>query len=362
MKIIISGYYGFDNIGDEAVLKCIVDEIKNRGINDITVLSNSPNYTSQTYGVKAVNRNSFKDIYKGIKRSDILLSGGGSLLQDVTSSKSLWYYLIIIFLGKLLRKKVYIIGQGIGPINSRFNRWLTKKILNRLSGITVRDQYSKRYLEELGVTKNIIVSADPVVNLTVYKDDGIKAAKEKDGIELDSPYAIICVREWDNSELSRVELARAADSINEEYGYKIVFLPFYYKKDYEESDRVATYMKMPYEILSEKYDIDEMISIIKHSKLLVGIRLHSLIFSFIALTPFIGISYDPKVEGFLKAIGETDIIYIENFTSEQILKKVKNIFNNEEKYIQNLEDNLKKLRELSKENFDMIIKTNNFEV
>ncbi|AEM79430.1 polysaccharide pyruvyl transferase CsaB [Thermoanaerobacter wiegelii] len=363
MKTVISGYYGFDNIGDEAVLKCLVEGLKERGITDITVLSNKPDETSKKYNVKAVNRNSFKEIYKALKQSDVLLSGGGSLIQDKTSSKSLWYYLGIMLMGKFLRKKVYVMGQGIGPVDKKFNRWLTARILNKVDGIAVRDELSKEYLKQLNVKKDVVVAADLVLNFSGGNNREIFGKiLEKEGIDLNSAeYVLICTREWGNSELSRVELARAADFIAQDYGYKIVFLPFYHE-DIEESDRVATYMKMPYEILTGKYEIEEILSIIRSSSLLIGVRLHSLIFAFISLVPFIGISYDPKVEGFLKSVDESSAGDINSFTAEDILKKVSSILQQKEEYINNMSKHLNELKERAKKNFDILFEHNKFEV
>lgn len=351
MKVVISGYYGFDNIGDEAVLKCIVDGLKEKGIERITVLSNDPESTARQYNVTAVNRNSLREIYSAIKAADVVISGGGSLIQDKTSSKSLWYYLGVMIIGKLLRKKVFIIGQGIGPIEKKFNRWLTSKILSKLNGITVRDELSKKYLEELNVKNKITVAADPVVNLKISDDAGIDAVLKNENINLNCKYALICTREWGNSELSRVELAKAADFIQQNYGFQIVFLPFYYKKDEEESVKVANYMKMPYKILKGKYSLEEILSIIKHSSILIGVRLHSLIFACVVSTPFIGISYDPKIDGFLNSVGEESAGKIDTFTSDDILKRIRLVLDNRDKYIIERNKYLDELKLRSQNNF-----------
>ena len=86
VRILISGYYGFNNIGDESILQAVVDNLRGK-LSDIevTVLSQNPDFTAQKYEVHSVNRKSVKDIVKAIKNCDLLISGGGSLLQDVTS-------------------------------------------------------------------------------------------------------------------------------------------------------------------------------------------------------------------------------------------------------------------------------------
>ena len=117
-KILISGYYGFNNIGDESILKAVIDNLYEKldGI-EVTVLSRDPGSTAEKYGVRSKNRKSAMAILSEIKRCDLLISGGGSLLQDVTSGRSIIYYLMIIKAALVMGKKVFIYSQGIGPIN-----------------------------------------------------------------------------------------------------------------------------------------------------------------------------------------------------------------------------------------------------
>ena len=122
-KIVLSGYYGFDNIGDEAVLFSIITALR-KEIKDvhITVLSNNPDKTKALYGVESVNRWDIKAVARSIKESDLLISGGGSLLQDVTSSKTIPYYLAIVKIAQFYKKKVVFYSQGIGPVNKGISR------------------------------------------------------------------------------------------------------------------------------------------------------------------------------------------------------------------------------------------------
>ena len=96
-KAVISGYYGFDNFGDEAILNVLVSNLKKNEI-EVCVISKNPQKTSKKLDIKSVYTFSILSILKSIKSSDVLISGGGSLLQDVTSLKSLFYYLFIIFI------------------------------------------------------------------------------------------------------------------------------------------------------------------------------------------------------------------------------------------------------------------------
>ena len=166
-NILISGYYGFDNIGDESILRTLVTSLRER-IPDcsLTVLSHDPAATREKYGVEAVERMSPLAIARAVRRCDMLISGGGSLLQDVTSSKSLHYYLAIIRFAQLLGKKVFIYSQGIGPIEKDADRRATARALRRADGIVVRDERSAALLAEIGVpAERVVITADPVIRM-----------------------------------------------------------------------------------------------------------------------------------------------------------------------------------------------------
>jgi len=114
-KILVSGYYGYQNSGDDAILHSICHDIKQLNIeSEITVLSNQPHVTMSEYSVNAVDRFNLKKVIKQIKNCDVLVMGGGTLIQDLTSTRSLYYYLGIIWMAKFYKKKVMLYGNGIG--------------------------------------------------------------------------------------------------------------------------------------------------------------------------------------------------------------------------------------------------------
>ncbi|MFP4016800.1 MAG: polysaccharide pyruvyl transferase family protein [Halanaerobiales bacterium] len=119
-RYLISGYYGFDNNGDEAILMSIVAALQsiNKEIK-ITVLSANPSVTAGRYNIEAVNRNKFTDIIMAIRNSDLFISGGGSLLQDVTGWKSVPYYLGQVIIAQMMGKKTAFYAQGIGPVKNK---------------------------------------------------------------------------------------------------------------------------------------------------------------------------------------------------------------------------------------------------
>ena len=177
-KVLISGYYGADNFGDEAILETIIQRL-NKHNADITVLSVNPKRTTEIHKVKAVNSFDFLELLFAILKCDILISGGGSLLQDVTSVKSLFYYLFILLTAQLFGKKTIIFAQGIGPIKNKIGEMLTKFVLKNCNRISVRDDKSLFLLRSWGLNNAILV-CDPLFNLEVKSSD----TKNKVGIQL----------------------------------------------------------------------------------------------------------------------------------------------------------------------------------
>lgn len=163
-RILISGYYGYDNFGDEAILGVLVDHLRRLNPDsDITVLSKSPFKTSRTYGVKSVKNFSLLGVLAAVSSCDVLVSGGGSLLQDITSLKSLLYYCFIISLAQLMHKEVIIFAQGIGPLTRNFSKKLVFDLLRKCHVITVRDLKSQMYLQNNGIQADLV--SDPVFSV-----------------------------------------------------------------------------------------------------------------------------------------------------------------------------------------------------
>lgn len=161
-KILISGYYGFDNFGDETILSVLVKKLK-EFTSDIRVFSRDPKKTRSLYIVQSTLFFCVCQVVFRIMRCDILISGGGSLLQDVTSMKSLLYYLWVINTALFFRKKVIIFAQGIGPINNKFGAFLTKKTLQKCTLVKVRDRKSRLLLHKWGVEAELV--CDPLFDL-----------------------------------------------------------------------------------------------------------------------------------------------------------------------------------------------------
>ncbi|AEF95404.1 polysaccharide pyruvyl transferase CsaB [Desulfotomaculum nigrificans CO-1-SRB] len=307
-KVVLSGYYGFNNLGDEAVLFSILKTLRDLRLGlRIEVLSNRPEETAEIYKVTAANRWKLMDIYRALKEADMLISGGGSLLQDVTGLKSLIYYLGVIGLARLLGKPVFFYAQGIGPVNSKLGRLLMRLVVNRVNYITVRDESSRQDLADMKITRpRVTVTADPVLGLEQkFIDEKIGGQiLQEAGLDLSIERKLVgvSVREWQGLTAYKEMLGEVCDKLAR-LGYQVVFLPMHYPDDLETSREIVSRMEQPAVVLSGQYSVIEMASLIANMDLLIGMRLHALILAAVMHVPPVALSYDPKIDRFMDLLG-----------------------------------------------------------
>ena len=356
-NILISGYYGFDNIGDESILRTLITSLREK-IPDcrLTVLSHNPASTREKYGVEAVERMSPGAILRAVRQRDMLISGGGSLLQDVTSSKSIHYYLFIIRLAKLLRKKVFIYSQGIGPIDHAFNRRATARALKKADGIVVRDERSAKLLEQIGLPQErIVITADPVIRMkrpdrTVGREILARAGIKKDG-RLTVGWAI---REKNRDSTFVREITECIRWLRENYDAESVLIPFHYEEDREVCSVIAERTNGAAKCLSEKYLSEDMLSIIGNMDVLVGVRLHSMIYAAIMGVPIIGVSYDPKCTAFLNSVGLDSLSTRETFSAEAFKAEFARVLETGKEQTAAVAENMRRLQKKLDTNEEMI--------
>ena len=350
-KVVISGYYGFGNSGDEAILKSIVRDFREIDPNiQITALSNNPAKTSAEYGINAVNRLNLKSIAAVVRDCDLLLSGGGSLLQDMTSTRSLMYYLSIIRVGLFYNKKIMLYANGIGPINSAANSKRVKKVIDNVNLITLREEDSFKLLKTMGVKKpDIIVTADPVLTTMPAAKTAIDGIFQKEGIPLESKFIGVNIRKWKLSKDIETQLAISLGYIYEKYKLLPIFIPMY-QSDTEVMVKTAEKMSIPYKILSKTYTPEELIGIMGRMDLVIAMRLHTLIYSSITATPMIGLIYDPKIKGYLDYIGQNAAGSVENISSEIINMRTDEIMKDYSDNKNTLENTMKAMKEKAKNN------------
>ncbi|HVN66848.1 MAG TPA: polysaccharide pyruvyl transferase CsaB [Candidatus Sulfotelmatobacter sp.] len=309
MKILISGYYGFGNVGDEAVLAAIVRGLKaGEPESEITVLSVAPGLTAELDGVRAIPRYAPVKILRAMAGTDLFISGGGSLFQDATSTASFWYYIGLVILAKLLRKKVMIFAQGFGPLRRWFNRRLAELVLPLADLITVRDEDSFRVLRRLGVKLGrLSLTADPAALLDLPPAGEGRKILSLEGIPFDRPLLGIALRSFKMPERDKEvllgKLAKAIDTLVERYDFRPVFVLFQCPEDMAATAGVMELMQAESKVIFRTCRPDEMFSLFQHFSFVIGLRLHALVFAALAAVPAIALSYDPKVAAFAAQVG-----------------------------------------------------------
>jgi polysaccharide pyruvyl transferase CsaB len=264
----------------------------------LTVLSNSPPDTIRQYGLNAVPRFSPLGLYRTLKESDLLISGGGSLLQNKTSTRSLIYYLAVIRLAQLLGKPVVIYANGIGPLLGGSNRRLVRKAIEKCALVTLRDQQSLEELRSVGVVReDLHVTGDPAFTLKPTRAP--RELLRELGIADDSRVVGISVRDLGNNDHFPEQFARLCDRLSSELGKTIVFLVMQESRDEEISRRIMAQMSCPSYLAKTPGDPGSMLSLIRDMDAVVSMRLHTIIFAAQMQVPVAGCIYDPKVEAFL---------------------------------------------------------------
>ena len=279
-KYIVSGYIGFDNFGDEAIAKVLTEKLKSLNAEKITLISSNPGKSAMLYGVEACPMLKF---FGALKNSDVLVSGGGSLLQDVTSLKSLIYYLGVIYAALFMRKKVVIFAQGIGPINSSVGKFFTKLALKHTEKITVRDKKSQELLKSWGITSELV--KDPILELNL-------PIKNKRGI--------VGIQLRNYPTLTDTFLNNLADEINKRFSdKKIQIFSFQDNIDLDTCDKFARILnKKGFENIEvfKKLSINEVFDKISELEYMIGMRFHANVVAIKSGVKTLAIDYDVKVK------------------------------------------------------------------
>ncbi len=307
--VVICGAYGLGNAGDEAILKAILIEVRAIAPDDpITVLSRSPKETQARHGVKAVHMFDLAGMLSAMGRARLYLNGGGSLIQDVTSRRSLMYYLFTLSAARRLGCKVMMYGCGIGPVNSPDGRKRAARVIDRcVDAITLRDRDSLDTLRDLEVTRpEIVLAADPALTLPASPPETAAAILTAAGLDPERQrYLGITVRPWQGFEEKAPAFAAAADFAWDELGLTTVFIPIVEDTDTAAARAVASHIRRaPYAILPSCQRAEDTIALFARMDVALSMRLHALIFAASHGVPLVGAVYDPKVSAFLDELGQ----------------------------------------------------------
>lgn len=286
-KIIISGYYGFDNFGDEAILQTLITRLKKNKNCDINVLSSNPKETSKNYNVKSVNSFNMIKVLFSILKCDIFISGGGSLLQDATSLKSLIYYLLLLNIAIFSRKKIIIFAQGLGPFKNKKGAFWVKNTLKKCTYISVRDKKSQYLLKKWKINSDLVCDPFFDIPLPERKSEGIIGIQLRKTKNLNINYlkelAKYCAKHFSDKKFELYSFQDSLDlDICKQFG------------EFLSENNVTNY-----EIISKKTPY-EMIDYVSKADYMIAMRFHAVLTAARFGIKTLAISYDMKVEKFAR--------------------------------------------------------------
>lgn len=308
MKLFVFGYYGCGNLGDEAILKSFIDWARQElpGV-EFVVQTSDVEHTRAQFDVAAAHKYGMAAMLRGLRGCDAVVAPGGGLLQDATSAKSLMYYLGLIWLARFLRKPVYLLSQGVGPLR---RPWLLRgaaRALRRCRHVAVRDAESLELVQSLGVPEDVVKRSGDLVLLGALPEH--EGYAFEDGRRLRVGLSL----------RPTAELGAAVNvllgcllRLNEKRPLELRLFPLCRDEDLPLLDDFAARVKQRAPAIEVRMvsapkggplGVADMERAVSELDAMVGMRLHSLVFAARGAVPFLGLSYDPKVAAFSHACG-----------------------------------------------------------
>lgn len=319
--VVICGAYGRGNAGDDAILEAILQEMRSIDPDmPITVLTKDPKATRLTYRVRTAGRMDVGTWKKAMRHAGLYINGGGSLIQDVTSRRSLWFYLHNIQAAHKAGCKVQMYGCGIGPVLREQHRKLAARVLNAsVDVITLREPDSLKELQSMGVTKpEILLTADPALTLPAASEDEIDSVLLRAGIPPHGKHLCFALRNWKGFEDKAPLFAQAAKYAYETYSLTPVFAAVEKHLDPVAGRLAAAGLDIPHYFLDDAGSAGTIIGALSRMQAVVSMRLHALIFAAGQGIPLAGVVYDPKVSAFLRYIGQENFLDLDALTADAL--------------------------------------------
>lgn len=287
MGVLIAGYYGYRNWGDEGSLATLLQALPRESV---CALSGDPVFTEATYGIRALPRMELRTVRRAVLQSDALILGGGSLLQDATSLRSLLYYLALIRWGLQAHGRVLLVGQGVGPLRRRIGRGLTAQLLRQVPFLSVRDAHSARFLEHMGA-RNVCVDADLTWALEAHPAHTM--------LEAGVRWVGLTPRAWRDAPV-REAFADLCQHLLAE-GYRPLLIAMQETQDRALCEAIAA--ETGATALPPPQHPAQLLGVMAHLEAMIAMRLHGAIFAASAGVPVLCIAYDPKVDALAQQLG-----------------------------------------------------------
>ena len=317
---VICGAYGKGNAGDDAILVCMIRQLRQQDPDlPITVMTRQPRQTAMLTGVSTVHIFNTLAAGRVMRKSQLYISGGGSLIQNVTSNRSLSYYLYSIRQAKKAGCQVMMYGCGIGPVNGeKYQAQAARVLEEHVDLIALRDPESLETLRAFGVEEpRVHLTADPAL---LMEGDDAAAGRylARNGLNPDGQYSLFVLRPWDGTQEKLAAICAAADYGWEKYGLAPLFYTLEPSRDAEITRTAAGMVKAPCHVLPPVEEGAALCGLMGRMGLVVSMRLHALVFACAQQTRVAAISYDPKVSGFMSYLGSDCCVELDRLTEQEL--------------------------------------------
>lgn len=273
----------------------------------LVVLSADPEATRALHGVDAVPRTPI-EVWRHLADARLFISGGGSLVQDITSARSALYYLATMRAAHWRRVPVAVVGQGIGPLRRPWVRRLAGWVYSQAGVISVRDAESARTLQMLGVTGDVHVGADLALLVSPADPEHVSVRVHGEGLDLAQARVGVAIRTWPGMR-DAAELGRGIGRFAEMFSARVAVFPFDRTRDREVSEIVA---RAAVGRVVEAATPQELLGLVGAMDLMVAVRLHGLIFAAAQAVPAVALDYDPKVAAFMAEVGLPAVLPVDS--------------------------------------------------
>lgn len=310
--IVIAGYYGFGNAGDELILASLVEQIRRESpLCRITVFSRNPEDTRKRYVVEAVDRWQPWQWIGPLMKARRFMLGGGGLLQETTGPWNYVYYLGLVVLAKLLGCRTELRAIGVDAIKRGSNRLMTRIVFNYfVDHVSVRDSDSQRALEAAGVRRTIFRVADPVFQLPVRTPVPIE------------PRIALAAGPWAQRIGWDHDLALLCDRVQQELDVPVDLIAFYPDQDLPICRKVAQ-AAQSHPIVRVWENPEDLLEWIPSYTLVMGMRFHALAIAALHERPFIGWGFQKKVHSLCRDFGQPLWTFERGWDEESVFRQIK---------------------------------------
>ncbi|WP_226670838.1 polysaccharide pyruvyl transferase family protein [Metabacillus litoralis] len=375
-KVIIQGYYGALNTGDDLILEAISTNIKKKYPNTLIMVAGfNRRPITLKQGFYSLPRTDVYRMDKYIKEADLLIYGGGGLLNDYTFNKAagvpdffdrfthgLTGMGTIPTMANIYEVPSMYFALGVGPLVNPEARKFAKFMVNQMSVVTVRDEYSKNLLESIpGLTKEVNQTSDATYMLDDPGDEAAAAYFKKYNIESKN-LILLTMRDWkDNPVNFEEKMARYLDSILADSNYTILFLPYQFGKGKSDDNKIHGKVQ---ELMSNQSrtlvyehegDYTEFLSIVKNAGLSISMRLHGSILANLFGVPSIGFNYDDKVLAHYQNLHMDQYLLDLDFDVDHAIKTFKDLEANKEQMSDSIMKYVAREKEKSSKSYEFAV-------